>query len=152
MAEKHGTAKRCAWRKLHIGIVADSGEIVAFDLSDKDVDGASHVSTPFGSTDAGSRFATAETDRYSLQEVTEPEGPSQSSRSLIANCISIAMCRTPRRDPAEARPSRRGDSARASKHSVKEFPVGGSGDYNDHSQVYRYRPDAACEHRIGISK
>ena len=43
--EKHGTAKRRAWRKLHIGIDADSGEIVAFDLSDKDVDDASHVPT-----------------------------------------------------------------------------------------------------------
>ena len=43
--EKHGTAKRRAWRKLHIGIDADSGEIVAFDLSHKDVDDASHVPT-----------------------------------------------------------------------------------------------------------
>jgi hypothetical protein len=41
--EKHGTAKRRAWRKLHIGIDADSGEIAAFDLTDKDVDDASHV-------------------------------------------------------------------------------------------------------------
>jgi hypothetical protein len=41
--EKHGAAKRRAWRKLHIGIDADSGEIVAFDLTDKDVDDASHV-------------------------------------------------------------------------------------------------------------
>jgi hypothetical protein len=32
--EKHGTAKRRAWRKLHIGIDAASGEIVAFDLTD----------------------------------------------------------------------------------------------------------------------
>lgn len=31
--EKHGTAKRRSWRKLHIGIDADSGEIVAFDLT-----------------------------------------------------------------------------------------------------------------------
>ena len=29
--EKHGTAKRRAWRKLHIGIDADTGEIVASD-------------------------------------------------------------------------------------------------------------------------
>jgi hypothetical protein len=43
--EKHGTTKRRAWRKLHIGIDADSGEIVAFDLTDKDVDDASHVPT-----------------------------------------------------------------------------------------------------------
>ena len=41
--EKHGTAKRPAWRKLHIGIDADTGEIVASDLTDKDVDDASHV-------------------------------------------------------------------------------------------------------------
>ena len=42
---KHGTSKRRAWRKLHIGIDVDSGEIVAFDLTDKDVDDASHVET-----------------------------------------------------------------------------------------------------------
>jgi hypothetical protein len=41
--EKHGTAKRRSWRKLHIGVDADSGEIVAFDLTDKDVDDALHV-------------------------------------------------------------------------------------------------------------
>lgn len=41
--EKHGTAKRRSGRKPHIGIDADSGEIVAFDLIDKDVDDASHV-------------------------------------------------------------------------------------------------------------
>jgi Transposase DDE domain len=41
--EKHGTTKRRAWRKLDIGIDAGNGEIVAFDLTDKDVDDASHV-------------------------------------------------------------------------------------------------------------
>ena len=41
--EKHGTAKRRSWRKLHIGVDADTGEIVAFDLTDKYVDDASHV-------------------------------------------------------------------------------------------------------------
>ena len=41
--EKHGTTKRRSWRKLHIGIDGDSGEIVAFDLTNKDVDDASHV-------------------------------------------------------------------------------------------------------------
>jgi hypothetical protein len=41
--EKHGTTKRRAWRKLHIGIDAGNGEIVAFDLTDKDVDDASHA-------------------------------------------------------------------------------------------------------------
>jgi hypothetical protein len=41
--EKHGTTKRRGWRKLHIGLDAGNGEIVAFDLTDKDVDDASHV-------------------------------------------------------------------------------------------------------------
>jgi hypothetical protein len=36
--EKHGTAKRRAWRKLLIGIDAGNGEIVAFDLANKDGD------------------------------------------------------------------------------------------------------------------
>jgi Transposase DDE domain len=38
--EKHGTTKRRSRRKLHIGIDGDSGEIVAFDVTDKDVDDA----------------------------------------------------------------------------------------------------------------
>ena len=43
--EKHRTAKRRAWRKLPIGIVAGGGEIVAIDLTNKEVDDASHVET-----------------------------------------------------------------------------------------------------------
>ena len=38
----NGKAAR-PWRKLHIGIDADTGEIVASDLTDKDADDASHV-------------------------------------------------------------------------------------------------------------
>ena len=41
--EKRGTSKRRSWRKLRIGIDSDSDEIVAFDLTDKEVDDASHV-------------------------------------------------------------------------------------------------------------
>ena len=40
---KHGTSKRRSWRKLHIGIDANSDQIVAFDLTDKEVDDASYV-------------------------------------------------------------------------------------------------------------
>ena len=43
--EKHGATKRRAWRKLHIGIDVGNGEIIAFNLTDKDVDDASHVLT-----------------------------------------------------------------------------------------------------------
>ena len=41
--EKHGTSKRRTWRKLHVGIDADNGQIVAFDLTGKEIDDASHV-------------------------------------------------------------------------------------------------------------
>jgi DDE family transposase len=41
--EKHRTSKRRSWRKPHIGIAADSDEIVAFDPTDKEVPDASHV-------------------------------------------------------------------------------------------------------------
>ena len=41
--EKHGTSKRRSCRKLHVGIDTDNGQIVAFDLTDKEIDDASHV-------------------------------------------------------------------------------------------------------------
>ena len=43
LVEKHGTRKRRSWRKLHIGIDASTGEIVAATLTTKDVDDASEV-------------------------------------------------------------------------------------------------------------
>jgi hypothetical protein len=41
--EKHGTSKCRSWRKLPIGIDADSDEIVAFGLTDKEIDEPSHI-------------------------------------------------------------------------------------------------------------
>jgi len=43
LVEKHGTKRRRSWRKLHIGIDASTGEIVAATLTTKDVDDASEV-------------------------------------------------------------------------------------------------------------
>jgi hypothetical protein len=43
LVEKHGTSRRRSWRKLHIGIDAGSGEIVAIELTDKDVDDAART-------------------------------------------------------------------------------------------------------------
>ena len=40
LVEKHGTSRRRSWRKLHIGINSGSGEIVAIELTDKDLDDA----------------------------------------------------------------------------------------------------------------
>jgi len=43
LVEKHGTKTRRSWRKLHIGMDADTGQIVAAALTAKDVDDGSQV-------------------------------------------------------------------------------------------------------------
>jgi hypothetical protein len=45
LIEKHGTSRHRSWRKLHIGVDADSGEIVAFEVTRKDIDDAAMVDT-----------------------------------------------------------------------------------------------------------
>src|SRR3954466_3668685 len=43
LVEKHGTKARRAWRKMHLGVDAETGQIVAATLTDRDVDDASQV-------------------------------------------------------------------------------------------------------------
>ena len=43
LIEKHGTKTRRSWRKLHIGLNADTGQIVAAALTAKEVDDGSEV-------------------------------------------------------------------------------------------------------------
>ena len=43
LIEKHGTRTRRSWRKLHLGVDADTGQIVAAMLTDKDADDAAQV-------------------------------------------------------------------------------------------------------------
>ena len=43
LVERHGTHARRSWRKLHIGLDAETGQIVASALTDRDVDDASQV-------------------------------------------------------------------------------------------------------------
>jgi len=43
LLEKHGTATRRSWRTLHLGVDADTGQIVASTLTLKDVDDASQA-------------------------------------------------------------------------------------------------------------
>jgi IS5 family transposase len=40
LAEKHGTSRRRSRRKLHIGVDADSGEIVAVEVTGREIDDA----------------------------------------------------------------------------------------------------------------
>jgi hypothetical protein len=48
LIEKHGTKTRRSWRKLHIGMDAETGEIVAAELTTNDVDDASQVGPLLG--------------------------------------------------------------------------------------------------------
>jgi hypothetical protein len=43
LVEKHGTKRRRAWRKLHIGVDAETGQILASELTPHDVDDGSQV-------------------------------------------------------------------------------------------------------------
>jgi hypothetical protein len=43
LVEKHDTRRRCAWRKLHIGVDADTAQILASELTTSDVDDGSQV-------------------------------------------------------------------------------------------------------------
>ena len=44
LVEKHSTARRRSWRKLHIGMDADTGQIIASALTTNGVDDVSQVS------------------------------------------------------------------------------------------------------------
>ena len=43
LVEKHGTRRRRSWRKLHIGVDAETGQILASELTTADVDDGSQV-------------------------------------------------------------------------------------------------------------
>ena len=43
LVEKHGTSRRRSWRKLHIGLDAESGKIVAIELTKKESDAAAQT-------------------------------------------------------------------------------------------------------------
>ena len=47
LVEKHAARTRRSWRKLHIGVDADTGQIIAAELTDNDVDDGSRVGPLF---------------------------------------------------------------------------------------------------------
>jgi hypothetical protein len=69
--EKHGTKTRKSWRKLHLGVDAETGEIVASTLTDKEVDDASQVETLLGQLDVDVDLASFTADgAYDSQGVS----------------------------------------------------------------------------------
>jgi hypothetical protein len=78
--------------QLHIGIDAASGEIVAFDLADKDVDAASHVETLLDqlSEAPASFMADGDYDRSGILDAVLARNPSAS--------FIVPPCKGPRLD------------------------------------------------------
>jgi hypothetical protein len=60
LEEKHGTRRRRAWKKLHLGVDADTGRIVASALTDHDVDDGSQVGLLLGQVDGPVASFTAD--------------------------------------------------------------------------------------------
>jgi hypothetical protein len=52
LVEKHGTSRRRSWRKLHIGVDAETGQITAAVLTTNDIDDASQVGVLLHQIDA----------------------------------------------------------------------------------------------------
>jgi hypothetical protein len=48
LIEKHGTPRRRSWRKLPVGVVADSAEIVAVEVTGKEIDDAAMAEALLG--------------------------------------------------------------------------------------------------------
>jgi Transposase DDE domain len=53
--EKHGTSRRRSWRKLHLGVDAESGAILAIELTSKEIDDAARSGVLLDQTSIPSR-------------------------------------------------------------------------------------------------
>src|SRR4051812_63915 len=60
LVEKHGTKRRRSWRKLHLGVDAETGRIVAATLTDRDEDDASQVGPLLDQVEAPVASVTAD--------------------------------------------------------------------------------------------
>ena len=60
LVEKHGTRTRRSWRKLHLGIDAGSGQIVAVSLTAKEVDDGAEAGALLGQVDSAAAAFTAD--------------------------------------------------------------------------------------------
>jgi hypothetical protein len=89
-------SKRRSWRKLHIGIDAGSDEIVAFDLTDKEVDDASHVEPLLdGASDRCANFVRGRWDWTTKPPAKASRLKSAASAPLVAfTNLTISGCPT----------------------------------------------------------
>ncbi len=98
LIEKHGTRMRRSWRKLHLGMDADTGRIVAVELTTNDVDDGSQVGPLLDQVDGPVASVTADgvydrDDVYKAVAERHPEAvvivPPRSS-AVLSNAAETA--------------------------------------------------------------
>jgi hypothetical protein len=82
LIEKHGTSRRRSWRKLHIGVDADSGEIVAVEVTKKDADDAAMANALLDQIDDPIVSFTAD-GAYDQDQVTQAVGGRHPDAAVI---------------------------------------------------------------------
>jgi hypothetical protein len=97
LVEKHGTSRRRSWRKLHLGVDGESGEIVAIELTSKEIDDAAQSGALLDQiTDSIASF-TAD-GAYDQDKVYENVAERHPDAAIIVPPLSTAV--TLRRGPS----------------------------------------------------
>ncbi len=102
LIEKHGAKRRRSWRKLHIGVDASTGEIVAATLTTKDVDDASEVAPLLGQVEGPLTSFTAD-GAYDQDSVYEAVAARDPEAAVIVPPRSTAALS----EAAETKPTQR---------------------------------------------
>src|SRR6266404_999335 len=106
LVEKHAAKVRRSWRKLHIGVDADTGEIVAAELTGKDVDDGSQVG-PLLEQIAGPVASFTGDGAYDRDDVYSVVCQRHPDAAVIVPCRRVrARCQAQRQRPR--RPSATG--------------------------------------------
>ncbi|HEX3996471.1 MAG TPA: IS5 family transposase [Acetobacteraceae bacterium] len=82
LVEKHGTSRRRSWRKLHIGIDADSGEVLAVEVSGREIDDAAMADALLGQIADPIASFTAD-GAYDQDRVTQAIGTRHPGAAII---------------------------------------------------------------------
>ncbi len=100
--EKHGTKTRRAWKKLHLGVDAGTGQIVAATSTSKDVDDGSQVgplldqvTSPLGAFIGARSLATVRM----ISKASAPASPSATLKRRSSSRHAQLRCRAPRLKP-----------------------------------------------------
>ena len=90
LVEKHGTKPRRSWRKLHVGLDADTGQIVASALTMKDVDDGAELGALLGQV-AGPVFSFTGDGAYDQDGVSTAVAERHPEAAVIVPPRSTAV-------------------------------------------------------------